>query len=183
MSTWPVEGLLAATLVEFDLWLQSSGWRAKENDCVNQFAHAHLAKRITSGGVLFDLAQISIEVGVPQPPGWGKKKGVRKDLLIWPEPSMTTFDAQFRPVHTPIAVIEWKARKKALSEYDLDWLVQFTRAYPHCFGAAVTVDFERAGSRLHTAAVRAGVVDRNWPAGFLTGGQPVQNRNANPPPS
>lgn len=45
---------------------QKSGRKAKENDCVNQFAHAHLAKRIAPGTVLFDLAQISIEVGVSQ---------------------------------------------------------------------------------------------------------------------
>jgi hypothetical protein len=149
-------------LLEFDTWLLTTGWQAKENECVNQFAHAYLAKKIVPREVLFDLAQIGIEVSVPQPPGWGQKKGVRKDLVIWPEPGMTTFDKDFSPAHAPMAIIEWKARQSRLSQNDLDWLIRFTRAYPHCFGAAVTVDFGAVDSRLHSAAVRVGVADRDW---------------------
>jgi len=162
IKSWPMEHLLARALLDFDLWLQSSDWKARENECVNQFAHAHLAKQITPGRVLFDFAQIGIEVAVPQLPALGRKAAVRKDLVVWSKPGMTAFDGDFRPVQAPIAIIEWKPRSNKLCAVNLDWLSQFTRAYPGCFGAVVTVDFKKSGSRLHTAAVRGGEVELDW---------------------
>jgi len=58
-------------------------WRAKERDWVNYFAHRHLIAECSHDGPLTDPAQIGIEVGVPQPPGY-IKLGVSRDLAIWP---------------------------------------------------------------------------------------------------
>jgi hypothetical protein len=157
-----IEAVLASALGDFNAWLSETAWKAKENDCVNHFAHAFLAKCVALGTVLYDIAQVGIEVGVPQPKGLGIKPAVRKDLVIWGAPGMTTWDSQYRACHTPIAIIEWKARKPQLSERDLNWLAGFTKHFPSCFGAAVTVDFSGSQSRIYAAAVRAGVVDRTW---------------------
>jgi hypothetical protein len=112
--------------------------------------------------VLYDIAQVGIEVGVPQPKGLGIKPAARKDLVIWGAPGMTTWDTKYHAWNAPIAIVEWKARKKELSDRDLNWLTGFTQHFPSCFGAAVTVDFSSSGPRIHAAAVRAGVVDRDW---------------------
>ena len=64
--------LIKKSLDENARFFWESGWRGKENDCVNLFAHRFLAKRVRP------LDRIGIEVGVPQLGGKGRKQAVRQ---------------------------------------------------------------------------------------------------------
>ena len=157
-----LNNLIAKTLSEFENWLMTSGWKGKENDCVNLFAHAFLFKEIRPGNPIEDFAQVGIEVGVPQPTGVGTKAGARKDLVIWDQPRMTTFDAAWRPVKIPAAIIEWKARRTKrraakLDPHDLNWITQMSVQNDNFLGYCVTVDFTETERRVYSVKFFRGV--------------------------
>ena len=95
---------------------------------MNRFAHGHLLPRCGTGA-LRHATQVGIEVGVPQPPGVGTRGAARKDLVIWPEPWMSTWSEDWRPVHIPVVVMEWKlchARKRLVGcKHDQLWVKAF----------------------------------------------------------
>jgi hypothetical protein len=86
-------------------------WCGRENEMVNLYALGHLAKHCVPGTILSELTQIGIEVAVrqlsPDKEHPKKKKDVRKDLVIWPDPRMNLWKSNC-PVNEPLAVIEWK---------------------------------------------------------------------------
>lgn len=168
-----VEALLRSSLSEFASWLNETKWRARENECVNVFAHHFMAGRVQADGPLYDLAQIGIEVAVPQVPrrvpipGKRQRHDVRKDLVLWPHPGMHAFDPLFKPSTeiddiTPAAVVEWKVRATSISEYDLEWLEEFTKKYRRTLGIAVSVKFTESGASLKAVAVKAGETNKQW---------------------
>ncbi len=159
--------IVASALSEFEVWLLSSSWRGKENDCVNLFAHGFLAPHVAPDSMLHDLTQIGIEVGVPQPPGMGIKAAVRKDLVIWREPLTTTWSADWVAETFPLAIIEWKARRKKFSDpvlfpYDLNWLTSYSLLQPDFTGFSVTVDFTSTTRRVASAIVTNGQVSEDF---------------------
>jgi hypothetical protein len=97
--------IIAKALTEFTSFIKGSGWRGKENDCVNLFAHRFLAKRIRP------LNRIGIEVAVPQIGGKGRKQAVRKDLVIWKRSGQNTWGNDWNAKAVPQAILEWKARR------------------------------------------------------------------------
>jgi hypothetical protein len=158
-----MDQFLASALAEFEDWLLKHGWRGKENDCVNLFAHGFLFPRIRPGAAVDHFTRVGIEVGVPQPVGLGIKLAVRKDLVIWEKAFASTWDDQWQAATCPQAIIEWKARRKhqgaaLLDERDLNWLRRYSVHYPKFVGYAVTVDFTAADRRLTTARVEGGTV-------------------------
>ena len=112
--------LIAKTLSEFENWPLTSGWKGKENDCVNLFTHAFLLNEVRPSNPIEHFAQVRIEIGVIQPTGVGTKVGARKDLVIWDQPRMTTLDDAWRPIKIPAAIIEWKAKKSPKRAAKLD---------------------------------------------------------------
>jgi len=166
-SPEPLRNLLTEAFFEYEKWLSTSLWRGKENDCVNLFVHGFLYPKITSEGPIFDPTQIGIEIGIPQGKGLGKKQSVRKDLVIWPRPEMTTWNLEWKAEHFPIAVIEWKARKKKsgdplISPYDLNWITKYSLLRENFIGCCATVDFTEPTTRLETALIVTGRVEENF---------------------
>jgi len=158
-----IQNIVASALGEFEAWLLASSWRGKENDCVNIFAHRFLAAYIAPDSVLYDLTQIGIEVGVPQPPGVGIKSAVRKDLVIWHQPLTTAWSADWIAETFPLAIIEWKARRKKLSipvlfPYDLEWLKTYSLRQSDFTGFIVTVDYTSTTRRVASAVVANGQI-------------------------
>ena len=159
--------LLSDAFKEYEAWLLASTWRGKEHDCVNLFAHKFLYSRINAKGPIYDPTQVGIEIGVPQPPGIGTKKGVRKDLVIWNEPDSSTFDEHWNPVKFPTAIIEWKTKRKRTSlpvifPYDLKWITAYSLLHPHYHGYCATVDFTAEGRRVYTIALKSGVATEDF---------------------
>lgn len=159
--------LLTEAFSDYENWLSTTPWRGKEHDCVNLFVHKFLFPRITPAGPIFDPTQIGIETGIPQGPGLGKRPAVRKDLVIWPRPEMTTWDREFNAVHYPMAIIEWKARRKKspkplIFPYDLDWITRYSSHREDFIGCCATVDFTGDTVRLETALAEAGKVTENF---------------------
>ena len=159
--------LLIEAFSDYETWLSTSPWRGKEHDCVNLFVHKFLFPRITPAGPIFDPTQIGIETGIPQGPGLGIRPAVRKDLVIWPKPEMTTWNDEWTAVHYPMAVIEWKARRKKspkalIFPYDLEWITKYSRLRDDFIGCCATVDFTGSSTRLETALIEAGEVTSNF---------------------
>ena len=124
----------------FSSFLEQAGWRGKENDCVNLFAHRFLAKRIRS------VDRIGIEVAVPQLIGKRRKQAVRKDLVIWKRGGQTTWDKNWKAKAVPQAILEWKVKrgpcaKAAISARDRAWLAGFKRKHRGFVGVCVTVAY------------------------------------------
>ena len=129
-----------ASLKEMEMHLHKSGWRGKENDCVNLFAHRFLAKRVRP------IDRIGIEVAVPQLSGKGRKQAVRKDLVIWKRSGDTTWGADWKAKAVPQAILEWKvkrgpAAKPTISARDRAWLKAFKGKYRGFIGVCVTVAY------------------------------------------
>jgi hypothetical protein len=161
-----LDEMIGTALAGFEDWLGVSGWRGKEHDCVNLFAHGFLLRQVAPDGFLRDFTQVGIESAVPQPPGLGIKAACRKDLVIWGEPGAVTWHADWVPTRGPAAIIEWKARRRkvraVLDRRDVEWLVGYTRHDPECRGYAVTVDFVSTPGRIASARIVHGQVTEDF---------------------
>jgi len=134
------DAVIARALKDFAIFLGRSGWRGKENDCVNLFAHRFLAKRIRP------MDRIGIEVAVPQLTGKGRKQAVRKDLVIWKRSGQTTWGKDWKAKAVPAAILEWKvkrgpAARATISARDRAWLTGYKRRHRGFVGVCVTVAF------------------------------------------
>lgn len=132
--------LLHLALMQMKGFLVSSGWRGKENDCVNLFAHRFLAKRIRP------IDRIGIEVAVPQIGGGRRKQAVRKDLVVWKRSGQTTWGKHWKARAVPQAILEWKVRrggvaKATISARDRAWLRAFKSKHRGFIGVCVTVAY------------------------------------------
>jgi hypothetical protein len=157
-----LHNLLRDAFREFETWLLVAPWRGKEHDCVNLFVHKFIFRRISPTGPISDPTQVGIEVGVPQPPGIGIKKGARKDLVIWNDPDTSTWDAHWNPVRFPLAIIEWKARREKTNRpitdpHDLKWITAYSLLHPDHHGYCATVDFTATGRRVFTVSLKSGI--------------------------
>jgi hypothetical protein len=94
---------LESSLVWLDAFIKKSFLHGRENEVVNLFAHAFLAKHL-------DISRVGIEVSVKQLSGPGRKGLVRKDLVIWGKENGTVWNGKREPVNDPLAVIEWKGK-------------------------------------------------------------------------
>jgi hypothetical protein len=102
-------------------------WRAKENNWVSYFVMKHLLRQCRPDGILFDPAQIGIEVSVLQPKGYAKK-GVRRDVVIWPSPGATCWNDD-RVACQPLTILEWKVHRpnhpNPLVKKERQWLKRY----------------------------------------------------------
>lgn len=123
-------------LTEFFLEIQKENWPAKEREIISRFAFSKLVKNTDQCPKFYDPAQLGIEVRVKQIFGENKKEFVCKDLIIWKDPNSTAWTQN----NLPIVIMEWKYNNKAPSEYDIDWLKNFTQENQSCIGIAVNID-------------------------------------------
>ena len=150
---------------------------AREREYVSIFVFAHLAPTVRPGAPIFDLAQIGIEVAVPQRPAatnLRRHPDVCKDIVLWPKPGMTCWDAQGIPARYPAAVLEWKtlnlqdppaikARKRTKDrDADRDWLVWLTVAAPDALGFSILVDSTSNTPTVDVEKVANGILTPGW---------------------
>ena len=157
-SRHALDRLLVSALAEFRQWLEEerTEWRGKERDCVNLFAHQFLLPKVRPGQAIEHFAQIGIEVGVPNPMAASDRRcrpSVSRDLVVWDRPGAVTWDDRWRPIHAPMAILEWKVRRKkrrspVVDAKDIRWLRMFSKKYPQCLAYVVTVDFSTERNRL-----------------------------------
>jgi hypothetical protein len=118
-------------------------WQAKEHNWVSYFAMRHVLEHCEPGGVLSHPAQIGIEVGVPQPPGY-KSATTRRDLVIWPNVGMTCWNDSWMASCHPLAIVEWKVhrpgRKNRFVDDERNWLRSYCVWQPTVVAYAVEVD-------------------------------------------
>ena len=150
--------------------LKSGGWEGKrEREVVSLFCFGHLLARCRPATVLHDPAQISIEVAVPQIPEQKQLSGkvssktqVCKDIVIWPRPRMTCWDANGKATIRPLSIIEWKHNEPAMSGYDMDWLRRFSEEGSEFVGYAVSTKKPAKGSVLSCTRVSRGERVDQW---------------------
>ena len=168
-----LDRIVRTAISSFYLDLSGSGWCGREREMVSLFAFAHLADCLK--GTVFTLAQIGIEVAVPQLPADsrhpGRKGTVCKDLVIWREPKSTMWamDGEFRE---PWSVMEWKVvhpfnrrlRSGILAERQADilWLQQKSIAVAGLVGYSLFVDGASSPRQLSCARIYNGKIDREW---------------------
>lgn len=127
-------------------------WYGKEHDHVNRFAFGHLLPLRSDNGPLRDPTQIGLGVGMAQPRAVGVNSAARKDLVIWPKAGMACWNSRWRPCNHPMALMEWKVRRRGGSfrgrNRDRAWLSAYARWRPGFVGYSVAVDFEEEKFRL-----------------------------------
>ena len=130
--------IIEQSLNQMGVFLLSSEWFGRENEVVNLFAHKFLLQNF-DGKILKYPTQLGIEVAVKQIElaSSRKKQLVRKDLVIWPVEYQTVWRIGNKPENIPLAIIEWKVDDVKKCKYDIDWLVNFTKAYPGVIGYSV----------------------------------------------
>jgi hypothetical protein len=121
-------------------------WFAKEHDWVSYFVQKFLINQCRPAGVLYDPAQIGTEVSVPQPPGKYNRLSVCRDVVIWDQPGATCWDEWYRPMHTPVAMMEWKVHRMGHKNrnvvHERDWLRNFCAWQKTVIAYAVEVNDE-----------------------------------------
>ena len=114
--------------------VSAADWTGRrEREVVSLFCFGHLLRHCRPGTFLHDPAQVAIEVAVPQVAGQARRTGkatskgqVCKDIVLWPRPRMTCWDAAGAPTVRPAGVIEWKHDEVDVSAYDVAWLAEFS---------------------------------------------------------
>ena len=148
----------------------SAGWSGRrEREVVSLFCFGHLLTQFRPGSVLYDHAQLSMEVAVPQISGQttltgksGSKPQVCKDIVIWPRPRMVVWDQDGKPTHRPMCVIEWKHNEGAVSAYDLEWLRNFSSLGPEFVGYAVCTNRPAQPFTLSCTRIASGQPTERW---------------------
>lgn len=160
--TASIDSIVRSAAESFAAEVRATGWYGRENEAVNLFTFRHLLRECQTGSVLYDPAQIGIEVAVPQLPGAHRKAQVRKDLVIWSKPAMTCWNERREPTVRPMSIIEWKVRRREMSGQDLDWLVEFSRHDRAFVGYAVLAWPRGAASVIRCARISNGIVEPKW---------------------
>ncbi len=118
-------------MAKLHTFLVSRHWQGRGNAIVNLYAHEFLTAEPDVEGPLRSLAQLGIEVAVPQPPN-RTRRHVRKDQVIWPASLMTAW-----PHGQLLAVVmEWKRDAPSACAKDIAWLTEFTRLHPQTLGVS-----------------------------------------------
>ncbi|HXI12319.1 MAG TPA: hypothetical protein VNM92_06705 [Thermoanaerobaculia bacterium] len=164
--------IIADSLRDFASEMPSRGWFGKEHDWVNRYAHGYLLKHCTPDGPLREAAQIAIEVGVPQPPGYSAV-AARRDLTIWPEAGQSCWDCDWKAVHHPLVVMEWKVhrpgRRNKEVKHERAWLRAYTAWRTDTVAYSVEADLTAARHQLTSNRFVNGIEQSNW-LSFEVGG-------------
>ena len=118
-------------------------WRAKENNWVSYFVMKHLLRQCRPDGILADPAQVGIEVSVLQPDGYARK-GVRRDIVIWPSAGATCWNDEDVSACKPLTILEWKVHrprhKNRLVKKEREWLRKYCKQNEGAICYAVEVE-------------------------------------------
>lgn len=145
-----IDNTIKAAISKFTEYVFSTSWKGKEREAVSLFAFGFLLQQCFPEGVLYDPAQIGIEVRVPKAPTLGIKREICKDLVIWSSPCATCWSEGEQPV----AILEWKVNFPRIFPGDVEWLIDFSTGRPDFIGYAITLDLENRNFRLSCTRVR-----------------------------
>ena len=172
MAIAELDRIVRGGLADFADEIRNRDWTGRrEREAVSYFAFRHLVPQCTQGSVLYDPAQISVEVAVPQLDrktitGLTKKPTAKsqvcKDLVLWPKPGMTCWNAAGQPAVHPMSILEWKFGGRTLFEYDMLWLQAYSSHRAGFVGYAIQADSQERDFTVAAARVRRGVIDRDW---------------------
>ncbi len=158
--TIELDHIIRQSLTDFIEDIRQQSWRGKEREAISYYAFGHLLRYCRSRSILHDPRQIGIEVHVPKPARRGKKAAICKDLVIWPEPGMTCWNAAGETNNYPLAILEWKANH--MSAYDVDWLCALSADDAQFTGYAVCLDLRQQDYRLSCTRVQNQNVQERW---------------------
>ena len=158
--TGALDKIIRFALEAFHREVLSAGWFGREREAISLFAFRHLLAHVRPGSVLFDPAQIAIEVAVPQIPGPKRKAQVCKDLVIWREPASTCWFQPGRADDLPLSVLEWKHRRSVPAAEDVGWLRAFSAGKRGFIGFAIA--FNLRARRLSACRVELGQTYPAW---------------------
>jgi hypothetical protein len=147
---------LRRMFLEFIEEIEKEKWFGKERELVSRFTFSKLVKNVGCCSELYDTRQFGIEVRVEQVVE-GKKE-VCKDMVIWKKPNQNVWSED----NVPICIIEWKHRNKIPYQYDIDWLKEYTKKYPNCFGIALNVENENEYSLKAVLIEKGEITDEDW---------------------
>ncbi len=160
-----IDQLITQSLTRFCADAFSQEWFGKEHDWVNRYVFGYLIKCCEPSGVLHDPAQIGIEVGVPQPPGY-VKKGVLRDVVIRERPTTTCWDAQWGAVNHPLAILEWKVHRPRHRNREVaqerEWLRRYCAWQKATIGYAVEIDMNTSPMQLSCCRFEGDLETHNW---------------------
>lgn len=133
---------------------------------MNYFAHRMLLPECRPDGLVFDPAQIAIEVSVPQPPGYAKPT-VPRDLVIWAEPGATCWNEVWEPIRHPMSIIEWKVHRPGFRNCEGPkedaWLRAYCHWQPKVLAYAIQVDgADDRNVRIRCTKYLADEVTQDW---------------------
>jgi len=171
-----LDAVIEAALQSMIRELRTSAWYGRERELVSLFVLGHLMRLCGMHEVLHTPTQIGIEVAVPQLVGRGgqrKKPDVCKDIVIWPQPSMTCWGRHGDERCYPLAVLEWKSlnrhdrgtvltQKRHEHTTDLHWLTVMSGSTSPFVGYAVLVDQQASPTRMAVARACQGEVAEGW---------------------
>jgi hypothetical protein len=165
MTVSPLDTLIDRSLRAFASDSLGCGWRGKEHDWVNRYTFGYLLKECQPDSPLYDPAQLAVEVGVAQPPGYAKA-AANRDIVIWDRPGMSCWSEDWQPVHHPLAILEWKVhrpnRLNRDQKHERQWLREYSawQARPICY--AVEVRWSPSQASLKCTRFAAGVETVDW---------------------
>lgn len=166
-----MDSLMQLTLPSLIEEVSAPHWTGRrEREVVSLFCFGHLLHQCRPGTFLHHPTQIGVEVAVPQVPGQtalSKKatsKGqVCKDIVIWPQPRMTCWNAAGEATVRPVSIIEWKHNQSKVSVIDVKWLTEFSTGSADFVGYAVCTNRPNVrGFRLSCTRVFRGQVQPRW---------------------
>jgi hypothetical protein len=140
-------------------------WCSKERNWVSYFTQRYLINQCHPGSIFHDPAQIAIEVGVAQPPGYVRPPANR-DLVVWAKPGSTCWNEQWSPSCHPIAIVEWKVHRPGHRNVDVIkerlWLRRYCAWQPDVVAYAIEIDWT-PGSYALTCARFSGTTEQiDW---------------------
>lgn len=167
-----IDELISASLKEFVTDLFTIPWSGcREREAVSLYSFGYLTRHIKKNKFLTCPTQIGMDVAVPQinravqselSGRKGTKDQVCKDVVLWPQPRMTCWDAKGEPTLIPAAILEWKYDEPKMCKYDVGWLTAFSSSYSNFVGYALTVDPQGRNFRLSCTRVQNGMPKENW---------------------
>ncbi|MCB1052085.1 MAG: hypothetical protein H6510_15710 [Acidobacteria bacterium] len=150
----------------FEEWNDMPDLRLREHEAISRYVLGYLLQHVGTTLGLMQATQICIEGAVP---GVNRRKSqVNRDLLIWPEDQFSTFDADWKPIHAPWVLQEWKVIRpgKGLLTYaiqaDEQWLKDFTAHFEKTIGYTVVLNLREVEPVLYAKRIVEGRVQSSF---------------------
>lgn len=162
-----IDEIISTSLVSFTDWIFDKNWKGRESEAISLYCFCCLAPRFGNNEIFKNQIQICIEGTVPGVPGINPKGRVQKDLVIWPPEVYTCWNDEWKVTNYPLSIIEWKVfreihRKPKISEYDINWLKEFSKLSDNFVGYAVALDLADREFKINVTRVYKDTIDYNW---------------------